>query len=46
MLSLQAGVWLLRSVLGTPALSEGPPEHLAQHIEALFQVLVTPRAAE
>ncbi|MEV0231657.1 TetR family transcriptional regulator [Nonomuraea sp. NPDC050786] len=46
MLSLQAGVWLLRSVLGTPALSEGPPEDLAQHIEALFQVLVTPCAAE
>ncbi|MEV1174542.1 TetR family transcriptional regulator [Nonomuraea sp. NPDC049784] len=42
MLSLQAGVWLMRSILGTPALTDEEPEELAQRIEALFQVLVTP----
>ncbi|MEU8174793.1 TetR family transcriptional regulator [Microbispora hainanensis] len=41
MLSLQAGVWLMRSVLGTTALTQEQPEELAQWIESLFQVLVT-----
>lgn len=41
MLSLQAGVWLIRSVLGTTALTQEQPEELAQWIESLFQVLVT-----
>ncbi|GAA3072927.1 TetR/AcrR family transcriptional regulator [Streptosporangium carneum] len=45
MLSLQAGVWLMRSVLGTTALTQEQPEELAQWIESLFQVLVTPPTA-
>ncbi|MEV4178821.1 TetR family transcriptional regulator [Nonomuraea sp. NPDC049709] len=45
MLSLQAGVWLMRSVLGTKALTQGRPQELAQWIESLFQVLATPATA-
>jgi AcrR family transcriptional regulator len=45
MLSLQAGVWLMRSVLGTTALTQEQPEELAQWIASLFQVLVTPATA-
>ncbi|MGW3349675.1 TetR/AcrR family transcriptional regulator [Nonomuraea rubra] len=40
MLSLQAGVWLMRSVLGTTALTEAAPEELAERLESLFAVLV------
>lgn len=40
MLAVQAGVWLMRSVLGTTALAEGDPEELAGRIRSLFHVLV------
>ncbi|MFF3444890.1 TetR family transcriptional regulator [Streptosporangium sp. NPDC002721] len=40
MLAVQAGVWLMRSVLGTTALAEAEPEELAGRIRSLFQVLV------
>ncbi|RAY14731.1 TetR/AcrR family transcriptional regulator [Actinomadura craniellae] len=41
-LAVQAGVWLMRSILGTTALAEEDPAELARRIESLFQVLVTP----
>ncbi|TMR37513.1 helix-turn-helix transcriptional regulator [Nonomuraea zeae] len=44
MLGVQAGVWLMRRVLGTTALVEAPPEDLARCVTALFQVLDTPAA--
>ncbi|MEV0381076.1 TetR family transcriptional regulator [Nonomuraea sp. NPDC050643] len=40
MLAVQAGVWLMRSVLRTPALAEGEPEELARRIRSLFHVLL------
>ena len=40
MLAVQAGVWLMRGVLGTTALAEAEPEELAGRIRSLFQVLV------
>ncbi|MFI7618411.1 TetR/AcrR family transcriptional regulator [Nonomuraea terrae] len=42
MLAVQAGVWLMRSVLGTTALAEGEPEELAGRVESLFQALADP----
>ncbi|UBU17211.1 TetR/AcrR family transcriptional regulator [Nonomuraea gerenzanensis] len=44
MLSLQAGVWLMRGVLGTTALTEAAPGELAERLEPLFRLLVTPGA--
>ncbi|AQZ64564.1 Transcriptional regulator, TetR family [[Actinomadura] parvosata subsp. kistnae] len=39
MLSVQAGVWLMRRVLGTTALAEAEPEKLAERLESLFGLL-------
>ncbi|MFC5754486.1 TetR family transcriptional regulator [Actinomadura rugatobispora] len=44
MLAVQAGVWLMRSVLTTPALADADPEELAQLIESLFQEMTDIRA--
>lgn len=43
MLALQAGVWLLRSVLATTALADAPPEELTAHLEPLFRQLTNPQ---
>ncbi|SDL19223.1 DNA-binding transcriptional regulator, AcrR family [Nonomuraea maritima] len=43
MLALQAGVWLLRSVLATTALRDAPQEELAAHMEPLFRRLTDPQ---
>ncbi|GAA2209280.1 TetR/AcrR family transcriptional regulator [Nonomuraea monospora] len=45
MLSVQAGVWLMRSVLGTAALTDAPPDELAGRLTALFDVLANPGEA-
>ncbi|MEV4360158.1 TetR family transcriptional regulator [Nonomuraea sp. NPDC049625] len=42
MLAVQAGLWLMRRVLGTTALAEAPPEDLARYVTMLFQVLDMP----
>jgi AcrR family transcriptional regulator len=39
-LSLIAGFWLMRKVLGTTALSAADPAALAQRLEAVFELLV------
>jgi AcrR family transcriptional regulator len=44
MLAVQAGVWLMRRVLGTAALAAAPPEELARYVTLLFQVLDPPAA--
>ncbi|NJP88047.1 TetR/AcrR family transcriptional regulator [Nonomuraea sp. FMUSA5-5] len=48
MLSVQAGVWLMRRVLGTTALAEAEPEKLTERLESLFDLLAeggSPQAA-
>jgi AcrR family transcriptional regulator len=42
LLSLIAGVWLMRKVIGTTALTEADPALLSNRIEALFRLLVEP----
>ncbi|MEV4805582.1 TetR family transcriptional regulator [Nonomuraea sp. NPDC049421] len=39
MLALQAGVWLMRSVIGTDALKDAGPDDLTRRIRDLLQVL-------
>ncbi|GHH69703.1 TetR family transcriptional regulator [Streptomyces sulfonofaciens] len=45
LLSVLAGVWLMRKVLGTQALAGADPAELAGRIEALFEPLVSPPEA-
>ncbi|MEU8384778.1 TetR family transcriptional regulator [Streptosporangium sp. NPDC048865] len=40
MLAVQAGVWLMRSVLGTTALVEGEPEEITERVRSLLRTLV------
>ncbi|TWD82212.1 TetR family transcriptional regulator [Kribbella amoyensis] len=42
-LSLLAGVWLLRTVIGTPALRETPAARLTEQVAAMLSVVVDPR---
>ncbi|WP_083973776.1 TetR/AcrR family transcriptional regulator [Herbidospora daliensis] len=42
MLAVQAGVWLMRRVLGTTALVKAHPEDLTRYAAALLRVLDTP----
>ncbi|MFD0731091.1 TetR/AcrR family transcriptional regulator [Planotetraspora mira] len=41
-LSVIAGVWLMRKVIGNTALAEADPAVLSRHLEAMFQTLAEP----
>ena len=41
-LSVIAGVWLMRKVIGDTALTDADPAVLSRHLEAMFQTLVEP----
>lgn len=43
-LALLAGVWLMRTVITTPALRDAPPALLAEQVTAMLSVVVEPGA--